>query len=115
MCLHSKPTGFSPLVVHNIANFIEEKPRKVTDNCECNYKTNLVHNPRNKNSRTNDIIYDGLDERIYEVQKLVNLEEQEIKDLEQKLEELRKQSSSNKNRLANLKRLKRELKEELNY
>ena len=92
----------------NIANFVEGKPRKVIDDCKCNYKTNLVHKPRNKDNKTNDSDSDKLCESISRLKKSLNLTEQEIKDLEQKLERLRNKFACDKCRLAKFERVQKE-------
>ena len=92
----------------NIADFVEGEPRKVKDNCECNNKTNLVHNPRNKDNKTNDSDSDKLCESISSLRKSLNLTEQEIKDLEQKLEKLRNKFACDKCRLAKIERVQKE-------
>ena len=92
----------------NIADFVEGKPQKVKDNCECNYKTSLVHNPRNKDNKTNDSDSEKLSESISSLRKSLNLTEKEIKDLEQKLEKLRNKFACDKCRLAKIERVQKE-------
>lgn len=92
----------------NIANFIEGKPRNVIYKCEYNNKTKLVHIPRNKDNKTNDSDSDKLCESISSLRKSLNLTEQEIKDLEQKLEKLRNKFACDKCRLAKIERVQKE-------
>ena len=74
----------------NIADFVEGKPRKVIDDCECNNKTNLVHNPKNKNNKTNDSDSDKLYKRMASLIESRDLRKQKIKNLEQQLEDEKK-------------------------
>ena len=75
---------------NNITNFIEGKPRKIIDDCECKYKTNLVHNPKNKNNKTNDSDSDKLYKRMASLIESRDLRKQKIKNLEQQLEDEKK-------------------------
>ena len=68
-------------------------------------KTNLVHIPRNKNSKTDDNIADKLNEKKFQLKESINSIEQEIKKHEQRITELKEQCSKNKGELANLESL----------
>lgn len=88
-----------------IVSYLKENGYINVDFRKWKRQTNLVHIPRNKNSKTDDNIADKLNEKKSQLKESINSIEQEIKKHEQRINELKEQCSKNKGELAKIESL----------